>query len=267
VEGSPITSVAATARRLLADFDSASVTESGEAWSEAEAYAIASELDRMRAARGERLVGFKVGCTSPTIQKQVGIDNPVFGRLYDTGVWHTGVSLNGGRFSGPAIEGELAVKLCADLGIDDTSDDTLMRAIGSTIPVIELHHGAFMATVTTTGHAAPRLIANNAVHAGFVEGAGKSGFSLASGKLTISVVEPEHEAAEPRFIDAVGPEITRVVLDSLAWLTKRLQHDNLRPLAGQTILCGSVPPMLPVTTPCEVHVDAGDLGTVACSLL
>ncbi|MFP6670832.1 MAG: hypothetical protein VB857_05390, partial [Pirellulaceae bacterium] len=55
-----------------------------------QAYAVASEVSRLRAARGERIVGYKVGCTSSGIQQQLGINDPVFGYLFESESWPSG---------------------------------------------------------------------------------------------------------------------------------------------------------------------------------
>lgn len=46
------------------------------------AYLIQREVCRLRQQRGERLMGYKVGCTSPTIRERLGVAHPVFGRLF-----------------------------------------------------------------------------------------------------------------------------------------------------------------------------------------
>ena len=57
-----------------------------------QAYAVSNEVSRLRAARGETIVGYKVGCTSPGIQQQLGIDDPVFGYLFASESWPSGTS-------------------------------------------------------------------------------------------------------------------------------------------------------------------------------
>jgi 2-keto-4-pentenoate hydratase len=47
-----------------------------------EAYAVQSEIARLREQRGETIIGYKVGCTSRLIQAQLGVSEPIFGRLF-----------------------------------------------------------------------------------------------------------------------------------------------------------------------------------------
>eukprot|EP01045_Picozoa_sp_COSAG04_P043054 COSAG04_NODE_13918_length_587_cov_0.846311_1_plen_103_part_10 len=48
-----------------------------------DAYAIQQAAMRLRTARGERTTGFKVGCTSASIQTQFGLDQPVRAYLWE----------------------------------------------------------------------------------------------------------------------------------------------------------------------------------------
>jgi hypothetical protein len=74
------------ASRQLADYDAC---HPGTLFAEplvleaSQAYALQSAVAELRRRRGERIIGYKVGCTSPTIRAQLGIDHCVTGRLYD----------------------------------------------------------------------------------------------------------------------------------------------------------------------------------------
>ncbi len=71
---------------------------------------------------------------------QLGVTEPIFGRLFDTECHPSGVRLASTRYANLAIEGELAIRLSRDLPGDPLSDRGYNGAIGSVFPVIELHH-------------------------------------------------------------------------------------------------------------------------------
>src|SRR5437016_2008219 len=76
------------AQRMLADYDARTP---GQLFGEpldlttVQAYALQAEIAWLREERGEKVIGYKVGCTSPAVQQQLGIGEPIFGRIFDTG--------------------------------------------------------------------------------------------------------------------------------------------------------------------------------------
>ena len=66
-----------------------------------QAYALQSAVAELRRRRGERIIGYKVGCTSPTIRAQLGIDHCVSGRLYDSEQHPSGAVLSRTRYAQP----------------------------------------------------------------------------------------------------------------------------------------------------------------------
>src|SRR5437763_11739499 len=126
--------LAARAGRLLADFDSIRPWRSfapHDGLTPGEAYSLQAEVARLREDRGERVIGYKVGCTSRAIQDQLGIREPIFGRVFDTGCIPAGSRLAHARFASLAIEGELAIRLSRDLPCGSLSDEESIEAIGS----------------------------------------------------------------------------------------------------------------------------------------
>jgi 2-keto-4-pentenoate hydratase len=131
------------ARRQLADYDAKTPGRRSCPPSRltfAQAYAVQAEVGRLRERRGERIIGYKVGCTSKPIQEQLRMQEPIFGRIFDTGGFRSGASLSHSGFANLAVEGELAVRLGNDLSGPAVSEQACREAIEAVFPVIELHH-------------------------------------------------------------------------------------------------------------------------------
>lgn len=223
-----------------------------------QAYAIASEVSRLREARGETIIGYKVGCTSSGIQQQLGINDPVFGYLFESESWPSGTSLSPKQFSELAIEGELAVRLATDLPAAKISLVELTTAVAAVFPVIELHNFVFRGSQPS----ASELIANNAIHAGYLYPASphpQQTLEFDPGTLRIEVDNQE-------LATVAGGDLTATVVASLRWLSQELERTGSGLKAGQTVLCGSVADLLPVTGNCQITVTSEHLGSVECTI-
>ena len=54
-----------------------------------QSYELQSEIARLRGQRGEKIIGYKIGCTSKPIQEQLGVSEPIFGRIFDMDCFHS----------------------------------------------------------------------------------------------------------------------------------------------------------------------------------
>ncbi len=216
------------------------------------AYSLQAEVARLREGRGEKIIGYKIGCTSRAIQDQLGIREPIFARIFDTGCIPAASSIDHSAFANLAIEGELAIRLAVDLMPGLRAGDECEAAIASVFPVVELHHYVLPAG----HHSVAALIASGGMHAGFVL--------------------PEREIADRgRVPDVVGLDVAingeRVGTTAepwtmggppavLRWLGARLAGTGLSLRRGQIILTGSPLPLYPVEPGSRVVVEALPLG-------
>jgi 2-keto-4-pentenoate hydratase len=243
------------ARRMLADFDARTpgrFLEGPLDLSTAQAYALQAEIARLRERRGESVIGYKVGCTSSAIQAQVGVSEPIFGRLFDTGCYSNGAKLSAAQFATLAVEGEFAVRLARDLNGEGVSEERCRTAIAEMFPVIELHHYV-LSEFCPVG---PWMIASNGLHAGLVlPGRDTNWPGIVNGARRIAVringvlvgaAEDEASLARP--------------VASLKWLVRRLRRFGLQLRRGQLILTGSSLPLYRVAPGTRMFVEAPPLG-------
>ena len=243
------------ARRMLSSYDtmtqSARISEASEL-TMAQAYELQTEITRLRERRGERVIGYKVGCTSRAIQAQLGVDEPIFGRLFATECYSSGVHLSPSRFANLAVEGELAVRLGRDLSGSDVSEDACWEAIDAVFPVIELHHFVLPAT-------SPRgqwLIASGGMHAGFVR-AETEARSPGCGQFARSLSIRINEVVVGSVDNAAA---LTCPIASLRWLASRLARFGLQLRQGQVVLTGSPMNLFPAIDGARIVVEAPPLG-------
>ena len=104
----------------------------------AAAYAVQQEGSRRRLAEGRRLVGRKIGLTSRAVQRQLGVDQPDYGMLFDDMDVPLGSHIDGRRIHQPKVEAEVAFILGRDL--DDTRLTTadVLAAVDYAVAAIEI---------------------------------------------------------------------------------------------------------------------------------
>jgi 2-keto-4-pentenoate hydratase len=223
----------------------------------AQGYELQSAVAQLRCDRGERTIGYKVGCTSPAIRAQLGIDHCVSGRLYDSEQHSSGAVLSRSGFANLAIEGELAVELSREPIEKEFPEVEIPACVARVFPVIELHNHVMRGEQPSAGE----LIANNAIHAGFVTGAGVSPNNICDARSldssTLSIF------ADDRLLDeCAGPALIQTINSSLKWLTEVVRDRGDRLSAGQIILTGSIPSLIPIAEDCGIRVDAPPFGSV-----
>ena len=110
---------------------------------EDEAYTIADRGMKLRADRGERVVGAKLGFTSAAMQKALGVDSPNYGWLSDPMIVSDGrVSL--GELIHPKAEPEIAFVLGEDIAGPAVSSEHVLSATAYVMPVIEVVDSRFV---------------------------------------------------------------------------------------------------------------------------
>ena len=241
------------AARQLADYDAhkpGSVFAEGCALTVEEAYRLQIEVARLREARGERVAGYKIGCVSPAVQQQLGVESPIFGHVFSSEVRTSGADLSSRRFDGLGIEGELAVELSEDVNDPEDLRDGPASFVASVFPVIELHHYV----IRGNGPSAAELIANNALHAGIVTANSRT---ILPGPCQISVSINGGQ----RGVAAPDPFAT---LYPLAVLLKRFGIGLRR---GHILLTGSPLPLYRVESGDRIDVDGSHTGKVAAKVI
>jgi 2-keto-4-pentenoate hydratase len=248
------------AARQLRDFDQhrpgRSLAKSEFCLSIEQAYELQLQVVQLRLLRGEQVAGYKIGCISPTMQNQLGLDRPVFGHVWQSELHASGSVLDAAKFDGLAIEGEFAVRLADDV----PSAKWLKRnvdVLAAGFIVIELHNYVLRGSPAKR---AVELIANNAIHAGVVLPVEETPLqcSDALSNATLRVLRNGELLGE-----AAGHSLEGGPLAGIVRLVEHLEQHGRQLLRGQIVLTGSPLPLWPVSAGDLIEVQSDLLGKVA----
>lgn len=118
-----------------------SLNEEIRPMAEKDAYEVQDKLHEIiEKSTGDKVVGHKIGCTTPVMQKFLSIDNPCAGAVFKSTVHKGNGVFTFDNLLHPGVECELAVYLKKDL--PDTNEsydaDSVIDAIESVMPAIEV---------------------------------------------------------------------------------------------------------------------------------
>ena len=103
-----------------------------------EAYAIRGAFEEIERARGRgEVVGYKIGLTTPIMQKLCSVDEPCYGAIFASEVHHRRAELPARNYCRLGIETEIAVRLGRDLP-QGGSADRVAAAVESCMAAIEV---------------------------------------------------------------------------------------------------------------------------------
>ena len=223
-----------------------------------EAYRVRGEFEAIETQRGRGAVaGYKIGLTTPIMQKLCGVDEPCYGAIFATEVHHGRAELALRHYCRLGIETEIAVRLGEDLpqgGAGGSWRDRVAAAVESCMAAIEvledLRHDYNRLS-------AAAMVAGNVWNAGAVVGeplADWRRLDLArlAARLTINGREIGH---------GKGGDVMGNPLNALAWLANKLAAAGTPLKRGTIVLTGS---MVPIQFPAagdRAVVEVEGLGT------
>lgn len=213
----------------------------------ASAYELQDAITKIRVETGERIIGYKVGCTGPGTKAQFGMAGPIRGTLFSDEALSNGAFINPNKFCELAIEGEMAIKIGGGLEIE------------TVFPVIELHNFLFRAEKKTLSE----LIANNGINAGIVlpddNWQNSKKYINKKARLTLSI-NGSKIGDNGLWPNDAGPEA------SLSWLKNNLKKSGIELVAGDIVLAGTALGLYPVKDGDEIKVHIDGIPAVTCSI-
>ncbi len=207
-----------------------------------DAYAIQEHWTAMREGRGERIVGRKIGLTSLAIQKQLGVNEPDYGNLWESSFYETinnRAEVPAGDHLQPRMEGEVAFLIGRPLHGSHITPQEVLAATDAMALVVEI----VASRIADWKIKLVDTIADNASYGGFVLGQWDSRLRTEDLRLLGMTIAKNGEP----IAEGIGAAAMGHPAVSVAWLANKLSEFGVSLQPGDVVLSGGITPMHPVT--------------------
>ena len=219
-----------------------------------EAYQVRAAYEAIESAAGRGAVaGYKIGLTTPIMQKLCGVDEPCFGAIFANEVHHRCAALPIGSYCRLGIETEIAVRLGEDLpqGADRARIEAAVESCMAAIELLEDLRQDYKRL------SAAAMVAGNVWNAGVVLGAPvtdwrRLNLATVTSRLTIN----GHEIGAGTGSDVMGNP-----LNALSWLADKLAGVGKPLRRGMIVMTGSMVPIQFPATGDRAVVEVSGLGS------
>lgn len=211
------------------------LTETGEVLSAADAYAVQTAWTRLRLARGERILGRKIGLTSLAMQQQMGVGESDYGALWSARYFPaTGgrAEVPAERFLQPRIEGEIAFLMGRPLQGPGVTLQEVLAATDALAPAFEIVDSR----IADWRIKLPDTVADNASYGGFVLGPWSQRMREWDLRLVGMLV---HQNGHPT-VEGIGAAALGHPALAVAWLVNKLSEFGEKLEPGDVVLSGAL---------------------------
>lgn len=221
----------------------------------ADAYAV---QDRLFELLGGRVGGWFLGCTNPTIQRQLGIGHPYAARLMDSVIHASPVRLAFPVELPVVLEVEFAFRLGADLPARKLaySIQEVAEAVATVHPAIEV---VISHLADWTQQPFLDLVADNGTDGALVYGDGLEAWQDLDLNKVVATLTVDGEVVE----EGGGTNIDGGPLAMLTWLANHVSQKGLGLKAGQICNTGSCTSIHYVEKGTQAVATFSDLGSVS----
>ncbi len=219
------------------------------------AYAIQEHNTQYAIAQGRRLVGRKIGLTSPKVQAQLGVGEPDFGMLFADMSVGQGEPVTLSQLIMPKVEAEVALVIGKDLCHEAHTYADIINATEYALPAIEIVDSR----IANWQISLFDTVADNASSAQFVLGSRPvrlQDFDLAECAMQMT------DKSGVIVASGEGSQCLYNPLNAAIWLADMMVRCNRPLLAGDIILTGALGPMVAVTEANRFTVNIAGLGNV-----
>jgi 2-keto-4-pentenoate hydratase len=219
------------------------------------AYAVQSINTSFWRNSGRRVVGRKIGLTADAVQRQLGVDRPDYGVLFEDMRIADGGVLEGARVIQPKAEAEVAIVLGRDLNLTEATPEDVRDAADYAVTAIEIVDSriegwkiAFADTVADNGSSAYFVLGG--------EHKALRGLDLRT--CGMAMVINGRLASLGAGVACMGHPLI-----AASWLARTLAQTGEGLKAGDVLLTGALGPMATLSPGDRVEAAIGGLGAVS----
>jgi 2-keto-4-pentenoate hydratase len=195
-------------------------------------YAVQEIYVGKKIATGDQVAGYKVGATGPASQEKFGVNEPIYGHMFQSQRYESGSTLALGPLVNPIVECELGLLLGKDLKGPGVTMESALDAIDSVLGTYEV----IDSRTEDWKVGRSEMLCDNSVQAGFVAG---------SKTVPLANIDPaDINCTFKRNGEIITEANTSVVagnpVSSLVWLANKRAQSGISIPAGSVILSGSL---------------------------
>jgi 2-keto-4-pentenoate hydratase len=202
----------------------------------ADAYAIQRINTEQRLREGRRAVGCKIGLTSLSVQRQLGVDQPDFGMLFDDMGYGDGEPIPWAGLHQPKVEAEIAFVLGRDLTMSRPGHVDILNAIDYALPALEI----VGSRIAGWNIKFVDTVADNASSSAYVLGGTPRKLADIDLRLCGMLLQ---RGGEPVSVGA-GAACLGNPLNAVVWLARTMAAFGTPLRAGDLVLSGALGPMV-----------------------
>lgn len=221
----------------------------------ADGYLIQQELVNKRLARGEIILGPKMGLTSIAKLQQMNVTDPIYGYVFSTMNVEEGSTINKDDYIHPKVEPEIGFVLKEELKGPGVTKEDVIAATDFVFPAIEIIDSRYENFDFTM----PDVVADNTSASGAVIG---SSMKKAT-EIDLATIEVQLTINGEVKTSGTGAAVLGHPAEAIAALANMLAEKGETVLPGQPILSGGLTAASTINKGDHIAVHFGDnLGSV-----
>ena len=211
---------------------------------------------------GQKVIGYKIGLTSRTMQRAMNIDVPDYGVLLDKMHFANKSALSAEKFCDPRIEAEIAFVLKKGLSGDELTIEDVFAATDYVTPALELIDARSYRVHPETGYKRKVFdtIADNAANAGVILADGKFDPWETDLRWWGAILSRNNIVEETGLAAGVLNHPAQGIIE----VAKMFSQHNIKFKPGHIILSGSFTSPVCVKAGDKIVADYGSWGQVKC---